>query len=115
MHVQGARKMSLEDAILAPDGKTGGWWHHCEFRDSDDHAHCNIWNANGLALYEGVFLPLDHAALNRDELKVVYNSRWGDNTQFICLHNGRVLVPASDFKRLSEFGEWLQGKRSAPH
>jgi hypothetical protein len=102
-------------AVLAPGGKVGGWWHYCEFSQTDDKPHCSIWNAGGLVLYQGVFEPLDRQPLRADELKVVYNPRWGDNAQFICLQNGRVLVPSSDFDRLSEFGEWLEGKRSRPH
>jgi hypothetical protein len=81
-------------AILAPGGKVGGWWHYCEFDKNDDHAHCTIWNKVGLVLYEGVFLPLDRKPLGADELKVEYNERWGDNAQFICLGNGRILVIA---------------------
>ena len=91
-------------AIFASGGKVG-WWHYCEFDRNDNQAHCTIWNQVGLILYEGVFLPSDHRPLRADELKVVYNERWGDNAQFICLENRRVLVPASDFDRLSQFVE----------
>jgi hypothetical protein len=101
-------------AILAPGSKVGGWWHYCEFNQVDNEAHCTIWNRVGLVLYEGVFLPADRKPLRPEELKVAYNERWGDNSQFICLENRRVLVPASDFDRLSQFADELEGKRSAP-
>jgi hypothetical protein len=101
-------------AILTPGGKVGGWWHYCEFDKNDDHTHCTIWNKVGLVLYEGVFLPLDRKPLGADELKVEYNERWGDNAQFICLGNGRILVPASDFDRLSQVADSLNGKRPSP-
>ena len=100
-------------AIFASGGKVG-WWHYCEFDETDNQAHCTIWNQVGLILYEGVFLPSDHKTLDAGELKIVYNERWGDNAQFICLENGRVLVPASDFDRLSQFADHLEGKRPAP-
>jgi hypothetical protein len=102
------------NATFAPGGKVGGWWHYCEFGNSDARAHCAIWNKGGLVLYEGIFLPQDKQPLSAEELKVVYNSKWGDDAQFINLQNGRVLVPASDFDRLTQFAEWLQGKRSSP-
>jgi hypothetical protein len=100
-------------AIFASGGKVG-WWHYCEFDRNDNQAHCTIWNQGGLVLQEGIFLPSDQKPLKADELKIVYNEHWGDNAQFICLENRRVLVPASDFDRLSRFAEWLEGKRSAP-
>ena len=97
-------------AIFAYGGKVG-WWHYCEFDRNENQAHCTIWNEGGLVLQQGVFLPSDHKPFKADELKIVYNERWGDNAQFICLQNGRVLVPASDFDRLSRFADWLEGKR----
>ncbi len=97
--------------MFAAGGKVGGWWHYCEFGE-DAKAHCQIYNAGGLVLYDGVFLPMDGQPLRAEELKLVYNSRWGDSAQFICLADSRILVPGSDFDRLSRFGEWLQGKRS---
>ena len=99
-------------ATFAPGGKVGGWWHYCQFGAADHLAHCTIWNAGGLVLCDGVFLPSDQEPLEVRELMVVYNPKWGDNSQFICLKNGRVLVPSSDFERLSRFADWLQGKRS---
>jgi hypothetical protein len=71
-------------ATFASGGKVG-WWHYCKFDTNDNQAHCTIWNEAGLVLYEGVFLPSDHGLLTADELKIVYNERWGDNAQFICL------------------------------
>lgn len=100
-------------AIFAPGAKVG-WWHYCEFDRNDNHAHCSIWNQGGLVLQKGVFLPSDRKPLRADELKVVYNERWGDNAQFICLENRRILLPASDFDRLSKFADWLGGKRASP-
>ena len=100
-------------AIFASGGKVG-WWHYCEFDRNDNQAHCTIWNHGGLVLHAGVFLPSDRKPLRADELKFVYNERWTDNAQFICLQNGRILVPASDFDRLSQFADWLEGKRPSP-
>jgi hypothetical protein len=97
-------------AIFASGGRVV-WWHYCEFDRNDNQAHCTIWNQGGLVLYEGVFLPSDHRPLKADELKIVYNGRWGDNAQFICLENRRGLVPASDFDRLSQSADYLEGKR----
>jgi hypothetical protein len=102
-------------ATLAPGSKVGGWWHYCEFAETDHQSHCTIWNAGGLILYEGVFLPYDREPLEARDLKVVYNPRWGDPAQFICLENGRVLIPASDFGRLSTFADWMTGKRTTPN
>jgi hypothetical protein len=101
-------------ATLAPGGKIGGWWHYCEFIETDHQAYCHIWNVAGLILYEGVFLPYDHQPIEAGEIKVVYNPRWGDDSQFIHLQNGRILIPESNFRRLSQFADWLSGKRSSP-
>jgi hypothetical protein len=102
-------------AIFAPGGKVGGWWHYCEFNSSKGEAECSIWNGAGLVLYSGPFLPLDRKPLKADELKLIYNPRWGDDAQFINLQDGRVLVPASDFDELSRFGAWLAGTGPNPH
>ena len=104
-----------EGATLAPGGKVGGWWHYCKFSESDQQAHCTIWNAGGLILYEGVFRSHDGEPLESRDLKVVYNPRWGDPAQFICLQNGRLLIPSSDFERLSKFADWMTGKRDSPN
>jgi hypothetical protein len=103
------------DATHALGNKGVGWWHNCDFAETDHRAHCTIWNAGGLVLYEGVFLPYDRGPLEARDLKVVYNPRWGDNAQFICLENDRVLIPASEFDRLSTFADGLTGKRTTPN
>ena len=100
-------------AVFASGGKVG-WWHYCELSTAEGQAHCTIWNMGGLVLQQGVFLPQDRRALTREEIKVIDNPRWGDNAEFINLQNGRVLIPASDFDRLSRFAEWLEGRRSSP-
>jgi len=90
-------------AILAPGGKIGGWWQYCKFNETDKQVYCTIWNVAGLVLYNGIFLPLDRQPLMPDEIKVVYNPRSPDNVQLVCLASGRILVPASEFDRLSKF------------
>jgi len=100
----------VPDQAFFASGNKVGWWQYCKFNEADGHPHCTIWNEGGMVLFDGVFLPLDKQRMSPEELQVVYNDRWADNSQFINLRNGKLLVPASDFDRLSRFAEWIQGK-----
>lgn len=103
-----------QTAIFALGNKGIGWWHDCTFNETDGHPHCTIWNRKGSVLYEGIFLPYDRMPLAANELKPTYNPRFADNSQFINLQNGRILIPGSDFERLARFLDWGNGKRRSP-
>ena len=75
-----------------------GWWERCSYEPQEDVNHCQIFNAGGEVLSDEVFLPYDGGrAAKQSEMKIVSNS---DITgpQYVCLSNGRILIPKSHFE-----------------
>src|SRR5690349_12682795 len=58
------------DAVAVAGSKTV-WWQHCTVSEADGSAHCRIWNAGGLVLYDEIFLPYDERTkLTKAELTI---------------------------------------------
>ena len=75
-----------------------GRWERCSYEPNEDANHCQIFNAGGNVLSDERFLPYDGGKAAKDsELKIVSNS---DITgpQYVCLANGRILIPKSHFE-----------------
>ena len=86
-----------------------GWWERCSYEPKEDVNHCQIFNAGGRVLWDEVFLPYDGGKAAKDsELKIVSDSDIA-GPQYVCLTNGRILIPKSDFenqKRAIDF--WVK-------
>jgi hypothetical protein len=91
-------------------GAKAGWWQHCSYDPKQDSDHCQIFNMGGEVLADEVFLPYDGGrAAKESELSVVTDSNLtGPN--YICLKNGRILIPKSHFEQEKHFIDWRTGK-----
>ena len=85
-------------AAYVGGGKIGGWWQECALVTSLS-AHCRIWNAGGLLLYDEEFLPYDQRPLTAAEIRIPEHC-WDTFGDRICLSNERVLLPRSNFDRM---------------
>jgi hypothetical protein len=105
-----ARPSSVpRDSIYVVGGKVG-WWQHCSFDPKQDVDHCQIFNLGGESLYDEVFLPYDGGkAAEEAELSIVGNSDLA-GPQYVCLRNGRILIPRSQFEQQRRFVDWATGK-----
>ena len=101
------------NAVLVRGAKVG-WWQSCSIDNAERKVHCTIWNAGGHVLYEDVFVPYDEGpAPTASELQIPTDPKYPGPDR-ICLHNGRILIPQSEFSRLKRFFDWATGKRAAP-
>lgn len=79
-------------------GANVGWWERCSYDSKEDVNHCQIFNEGGKVLSDEVFLPYDGGKAAKDsELKIVSNSDIA-GPQYVCLTNGRILIPKSHFE-----------------
>jgi hypothetical protein len=79
-------------------GANVGWWEHCSYEPAQDVDHCQIFNFGGTVLSDEIFLPYDGGrAAHQSELRIVSNSNI-TGPQYVCLSNGRILIPKSDFE-----------------
>lgn len=64
----------------------------------------------GEILSDEVFLPYDGGkAAEETELKIVSDSGLA-GPQYVCLKNGRILIPESHFEQQRRFIDWATGK-----
>ena len=90
------------DAVLVQLAK-GGVWQHCEVEASTGKDRCQIFNWRGGLLYDEIFLPYDQGpSVTTSDLRIPrYVPAVGPD--WVCLENGRILLPASRFDELKAF------------
>ena len=90
------------DAVLVQLAK-GGVWQRCEVASTTGKIRCQIFNWKGGLLYDEIFLPYDPGpALRASDLKIPpYVPAVGPD--WVCLQNGRILLPTSRFEQLKSF------------
>jgi hypothetical protein len=104
-----------KETVLVGAGKVGGWWQRCTVEPHSGATFCSIWNAGGLVLNEGIFVPYDQGpAVTADELQIPRVARLPGSDR-VCLQNGRILVPRSQFDRMKRFLDWSTGKAATPY
>jgi hypothetical protein len=97
------------DSVYIVGGEFG-WWQHCSYDPKEEVDYCQIYNLGGDILYDEVSLPYDGGkAAKEDELKIVSRSKLtGPN--YVCLENGRILIPKSHFENQKRFIDFVTGK-----
>ena len=90
------------DAVLVQLSK-GGAWQRCEVNSSTKQNRCQIFNWKGGVLYDETFLPYDEGLpVGSADLRIPrYVPAVG--LDWICLENGRILLPESRFQELKSF------------
>ena len=95
-------------------GGTVGWWELCSYDSNEDMNYCQIFNRGGDVIWNEVFLPYDGGkAAKGAELQVDGESRIA-GPQYVCLKNGRILLPKSQFENFKTFIDRRTGKSKAP-
>lgn len=80
-----------------------GWWQRCSYDANLDANYCQIFNAGGKVLYDGLFLPYDGGKPAREsELKIAGDSSLA-GPNYVCLKNGRILIPEAHFEQQKRF------------
>jgi hypothetical protein len=97
------------DAVHVRGGDSD-WWERCSYNQADDIDHCQTFNAGGVTLEDEPYLPYDgDKAANESDLKIDANARLR-GPYIICLQNGRILIPTSDFENQKRFLDFATGK-----
>jgi hypothetical protein len=98
------------DSVYVNGIKGDGWWQHCSYDGPRDVDYCQIYNWGGGIIWDEVFLPYDGgAAAKRSEL-IIDNQNRLAGPQYVCLKNGRILIPNSDFENQRRFLDRRTGK-----
>lgn len=90
------------DAVLVQLAK-GGVWQRCEAVSTTGQTRCQIFTWKGGLLYDEIFLPYDQGPTpEAPDLKIPsYVPAVGSD--WVCLQNGRILLPMSRFDELKAF------------
>ena len=84
------------------EGAKTGYWQICSM---GEHArvHCTVWNDGGTVLKNEIYLPLDEGpAPQQADLQIRAREICSGPYQ-VCLVNGRILLPESQFEQLKVF------------
>lgn len=102
-----------KDSVLV-NGADEHWWEWCFYDQKENVDYCRIFNAGGDVIWNEVFLPYDGGkAANEAELMIDSEARL-KSWQFVCLKNGRILLPKSKYEDFKEFLDRRTGKSKAP-
>ncbi len=90
------------DAVLVQLAK-GGVWQRCTLEATAGKNRCQIFNWKGGLIYDENFLPYDQGpTVGASDLRIPrYVPAVGPD--WVCLENGRILLPASRFDQLKSF------------
>jgi hypothetical protein len=98
------------DSVYVNGANGEGWWQHCSYLATQDVDHCWIFNWRGGVIEDEEFIPYDGGtAAKESELTIDNDSRLA-GPYIICLKNGRILIPKSNFENQKEFIDRMTGK-----
>lgn len=100
------------NAVLVQLAK-GGVWQRCWVDSATRKNRCQIFNWKGGLLYDETFLPYDQGStVGLSDLRIPkYVPAVGPD--WVCLENGRILLPESRFEQLKAFLDRTTPKDSA--
>jgi hypothetical protein len=87
-----------------------GWWQHCSYLAPNDVDRCQIYNWGGGVIWDEVFVPYDGESAVREPGLTIDNETRFAGPQYVCLKNGRILIPKSHFEDTKRFLDWRTGK-----
>ena len=91
-----------EGAIRVEGAKTG-YWQICRL-DSEGRVHCTVWNDAGKVLKDETYLPLDEGPPPPEsDLRIRGGKVCSGGPYQVCLTNGRIMLPESQFDQLKTF------------
>lgn len=98
-----------QDAILVT-GSDEHWWEWCSYDVKDNVDHCTIFNGEGAILWNEIFLPYDGGKAATQAELLIDNEASFKSWQYVCLKNGRILIPQSGFQTQKRYLDWATGK-----
>lgn len=86
-------------------------WDYCWVDKAMNVNKCQIYNGNGLLMYDDVFVRYEGTEVVPEEsLKITQKG----GEQWIELEDGTILIPESDYSRIRKTLDWLKGRSSHP-
>jgi len=98
------------DSVYVNAANDDGWWQHCSYDGGRDVDHCQIYNWGGGVIWDEVFLPYDGGDAAKESELTIDNETRLAGPQYVCLKNGRILIPKSGFENQKRFLDWVTGK-----
>ncbi len=89
------------DAVRVEGSKTG-YWQTCKPAEQS-RVHCTVWNDSGTVLKDESYFPLDEGPLPMSSELKIRPGKICSGPYQVCLSNGRVLLPESQFEQLKAF------------
>ena len=90
-------------AATRVEGAKTGYWQVCHV-DQRVEIHCTVWNDGGTVLKDETYLPLEEGPTPQErELQIRAREICRGGPYLVCLTNGRVLLPQSQFEQLKAF------------
>src|SRR5579862_3851107 len=91
------------DSSYMVGGKETWWWERCFYDSTHNVDRCQSFNKNGLVLEDEVYLPFDGGKPALPSELVIDPGAKLTGPYVICLKNGRILLPQSDFANQMRF------------
>jgi hypothetical protein len=109
-----ARPNNVPKDSVRVSGADEHWWEWCSYDQKEDADHCEIFNGGGQVLWNEMFLPYDGGKAARETELMIDNETHLKSWQYVCLKNGRILIPKSGFENQKEFLDRRTGGQE-PH
>jgi hypothetical protein len=102
---QPARPPLVVEGAIRVEGAKTGYWQICRL-DANSQVHCTVWNDAGKVLKDETYLPLDEGPPpTGSDLRIRGGDVCRGGPYQVCLTNGRIMLPASQFDQLKT---WLE-------
>ena len=99
---QPKRPIEVATSAVRVEGAKTGYWQICSI-DEHGQVHCTIWNDAGTIQKDETFLPLDEGPRPQKAELQIRPGEICTGPYQVCLTNGRILLPQSQFQQLKEF------------
>lgn len=97
------RPQVVPEGAIRIEGAKTGYWQICQ-PDASARVHCVVWNDAGTVLKNETYLPLDEGpAPSQNDLRIRGGELCRGGPYQVCLANGRILLPESQFDQLRMF------------
>jgi hypothetical protein len=86
-------------------------WDYCWVDKTTDVNRCQIFNGNGVLMYDGIFLRYEGTGtIPEESLRI--SQKGGE--EWVELQDGDILIPKSDYEQIKRVIDWLKGRRKTP-
>jgi len=98
------------DSVYVDAPWAEGWWQHCSYLATQAIDHCQTFNWGGGTIKDEEFIPYDGGTAAKESELTIDNGARLAGPYIVCLKNGRILIPKSDFENQKRFIDWMTGK-----